>query len=83
MQKAISDFRNSRRRKKCHSRLGPAHVGIPGIEKIDALAKTSTTREQMDRWIPASVKDVKRPATSSNNGIPDGKKTQEASIASE
>ena len=38
----------------------PAHIGISGNEKADSLAKAATTREQIDRWIPASIKDVKR-----------------------
>ena len=58
----------------------PAHVRIPGNEKADALAKAATTRKQIDRWIPASIKDVKRAmaTTSSNSGKPDGSLTHEA-----
>ena len=41
----------------------PTHVGIPGNEKAGALANTAITREQIDRWIPASIKDVKRSVT--------------------
>ena len=31
-----------------------------GNEKADALAKAATTREQIDRWIHADIKDLKR-----------------------
>ena len=38
----------------------PVHTGIPGNEKAAALANAATTSEQINRWIPASIKDVKR-----------------------
>ena len=37
-----------------------AHVGIPGSEQADALAKAATTKDTTDCWIPATIKDVKR-----------------------
>ena len=38
----------------------PAHVGIPGNDEGEALAKAATTKDTTDCWIPATIKDVKR-----------------------
>ena len=47
-------------KKKAKMSLWSAHVGIPGNEQADALAKAATSKDTTDCWIPATIKDVKR-----------------------
>ena len=47
--------------KKVSLVLVPAHAGIPGNDQAAPLAKTATTKDTTECWIPdATIKDVKR-----------------------